>query len=135
VFCAFSTPSTLWAVPTLTLRACSISTPKASHIAISNPRYAILLEFSPMDDSDTNFIPQNVLLTKDDPPIVKVADFGLAKAVDSLTMLRVRSLARCLFALTAGGALTCIISLFSLYRRCVGRPITSRLKSSRTVCE
>jgi serine/threonine protein kinase len=32
---------------------------------------------------------QNVLLTKDDPPIVKVADFGLAKVVDSLTMLRV----------------------------------------------
>jgi serine/threonine protein kinase len=55
-----------------------------------------------MDDSDTDFIPQNVLLTKDDPPIVKVADFGLAKAVDSLTMLRVRSLTCCLFALTAG---------------------------------
>jgi len=55
-----------------------------------------------MDDSDTDFIPQNVLLTKDDPPIVKVADFGLAKAVDSLTMLRVRSLACCLFALTVG---------------------------------
>jgi hypothetical protein len=33
-----------------------------------------------------------VLLTKDDPPNVKVADFGLAKAVDSLTMLRVRPL-------------------------------------------
>lgn len=32
--------------------------------------------------------PENVLLTRDDPPIVKVADFGLAKAVDSLTMLR-----------------------------------------------
>jgi len=32
---------------------------------------------------------QNVLLTTDDPPIVKVADFGLAKVVDSLTMLRV----------------------------------------------
>ncbi|KAG5653051.1 hypothetical protein H0H81_002568 [Sphagnurus paluster] len=32
--------------------------------------------------------PENVLLTKDDPPIVKVADFGLAKFVDSLTMLR-----------------------------------------------
>ncbi|KAI9455891.1 kinase-like protein [Russula earlei] len=32
--------------------------------------------------------PENVLLTKDDPPIVKVADFGLAKVVDSLTMLR-----------------------------------------------
>jgi ser/thr/tyr protein kinase RAD53 len=34
-------------------------------------------------------IAQNVLLTRDNPPIVKVADFGLAKAVDSLTMLRV----------------------------------------------
>lgn len=33
--------------------------------------------------------PENVLLTKDDPPIVKVADFGLAKVVDSLTVLRV----------------------------------------------
>lgn len=35
---------------------------------------------------------QNVLLTKDNPPKVKVADFGLAKFVDSLTMLRVRFL-------------------------------------------
>lgn len=33
--------------------------------------------------------PENVLLTRDDPPIVKVADFGLAKVVDSLTALRV----------------------------------------------
>ncbi|KAJ7213007.1 kinase-like domain-containing protein [Mycena pura] len=32
--------------------------------------------------------PENVLLTKDDPPIVKVADFGLAKIVDSMTMLK-----------------------------------------------
>ncbi len=32
--------------------------------------------------------PENILLTKDEPPVVKVADFGLAKAVDSLTMLR-----------------------------------------------
>ncbi|KXN90631.1 putative serine/threonine-protein kinase fhkC [Leucoagaricus sp. SymC.cos] len=33
--------------------------------------------------------PENVLLTKDDPPLVKVADFGLAKAVrDDETMLR-----------------------------------------------
>ncbi|GJE90075.1 forkhead associated domain and Pkinase domain-containing protein [Phanerochaete sordida] len=32
--------------------------------------------------------PENVLLTTDNPPIVKVADFGLAKAIDSLTMLR-----------------------------------------------
>ncbi|KAJ7681970.1 hypothetical protein DFH06DRAFT_1075569 [Mycena polygramma] len=32
--------------------------------------------------------PENVLLTKDNPPIVKVADFGLAKVVSSLTMLR-----------------------------------------------
>ncbi|KAG5342978.1 hypothetical protein C0989_005927 [Termitomyces sp. Mn162] len=30
----------------------------------------------------------NVLLTKDSPPKVKVADFGLAKFVDSLTMLK-----------------------------------------------
>jgi serine/threonine/tyrosine protein kinase RAD53 len=33
---------------------------------------------------------QNILLTTDNPPIVKVADFGLAKLVDSQTMLRVR---------------------------------------------
>ncbi|KAJ3553328.1 hypothetical protein NM688_g3677 [Phlebia brevispora] len=32
--------------------------------------------------------PENVLLTNDVPPVVKVADFGLAKAIDSLTMLR-----------------------------------------------
>lgn len=32
--------------------------------------------------------PENVLLTKDVPPVVKVADFGLAKAVHSETMLR-----------------------------------------------
>ncbi|KAJ7502439.1 kinase-like domain-containing protein [Mycena galericulata] len=32
--------------------------------------------------------PENVLLTKDEPPIVKVADFGLAKIVDSMTMLK-----------------------------------------------
>ncbi|KAJ7587086.1 CAMK/RAD53 protein kinase [Mycena floridula] len=32
--------------------------------------------------------PENVLLTKDDPPIVKVADFGLAKVADNATMLR-----------------------------------------------
>ncbi|KAI8972182.1 Pkinase-domain-containing protein [Trametes punicea] len=32
--------------------------------------------------------PENVLLTDDQPPIVKVADFGLAKVIDSMTMLR-----------------------------------------------
>ncbi|CDO76220.1 hypothetical protein BN946_scf184894.g9 [Trametes cinnabarina] len=32
--------------------------------------------------------PENVLLTADDPPVVKVADFGLAKVIDSMTMLR-----------------------------------------------
>ncbi|KAJ8518308.1 hypothetical protein ONZ45_g4597 [Pleurotus djamor] len=32
--------------------------------------------------------PENILLTNDTPPRVKVADFGLAKVVDSLTMLR-----------------------------------------------
>lgn len=31
-----------------------------------------------------------MLLTSDDPPIVKVADFGLAKVVDSYTFLKVR---------------------------------------------
>ncbi|TDL21737.1 Pkinase-domain-containing protein [Rickenella mellea] len=32
--------------------------------------------------------PENILVTKDDPPVVKVADFGLAKAVDSMTQFR-----------------------------------------------
>ncbi|KAG6842080.1 hypothetical protein C0991_002734 [Blastosporella zonata] len=32
--------------------------------------------------------PENILLTKDNPPKVKVADFGLAKYVDNQTMLR-----------------------------------------------
>ncbi|KAG6837710.1 hypothetical protein H0H93_003512 [Arthromyces matolae] len=32
--------------------------------------------------------PENVLLTKDEPPKVKVADFGLAKFVDNMTMLK-----------------------------------------------
>ncbi|KAJ3802182.1 CAMK/RAD53 protein kinase [Lentinula aff. detonsa] len=32
--------------------------------------------------------PENILLTKSDPPNVKVADFGLAKAIDSQTMLK-----------------------------------------------
>ncbi|KAL0956927.1 hypothetical protein HGRIS_003031 [Hohenbuehelia grisea] len=32
--------------------------------------------------------PENILLTKDTPPRIKVADFGLAKIVDSVTMLR-----------------------------------------------
>ncbi|PIL29680.1 transporter [Ganoderma sinense ZZ0214-1] len=32
--------------------------------------------------------PENVLLTDDKPPVVKVADFGLAKVIDSMTMLR-----------------------------------------------
>ncbi|KAI0646002.1 Pkinase-domain-containing protein [Trametes meyenii] len=32
--------------------------------------------------------PENVLLTDDQPPVVKVADFGLAKVIDSMTMLR-----------------------------------------------
>ncbi|KAF9478621.1 Pkinase-domain-containing protein [Pholiota conissans] len=32
--------------------------------------------------------PENVLLTLDKPPIIKIADFGLAKVVNSVTMLR-----------------------------------------------
>ena len=36
--------------------------------------------------------PENVLLTDDQPPVVKVADFGLAKVIDSMTMLRVRAI-------------------------------------------
>lgn len=38
--------------------------------------------------------PENVLLTDDQPPMVKVADFGLAKVVDSMTMLRVSGIDR-----------------------------------------
>ena len=45
-------PLTLWAVPTLMLRTYSISTPKASDIVISNLRYTVPVEFSPMDNSD-----------------------------------------------------------------------------------
>ena len=30
-------------------------------------------------------------MTDDNPPVVKVADFGLAKVIDSMTMLRVRA--------------------------------------------
>ena len=43
--------------------------------------------------------PENVMLTSDNPPMVKVADFGLAKAVDSMTMLRVSgtSSVRCVY--------------------------------------
>jgi serine/threonine/tyrosine protein kinase RAD53 len=44
--------------------------------------------FLPVSHTILNIF-QNVLLTTDKPPIVKVADFGLAKVVDSLTMLRV----------------------------------------------
>ncbi|KAI0369625.1 kinase-like protein [Pilatotrama ljubarskyi] len=32
--------------------------------------------------------PENVLLTKDVPPVVKVADFGVAKAIDGQTLLK-----------------------------------------------
>jgi len=32
--------------------------------------------------------PENVLLTSDNPPVLKVADFGLAKAVDSMTKFK-----------------------------------------------
>ena len=76
-----------------------MSTKWASPTAISSPRYAVSAEFAPPTPlSNLYSIAQNVLLTKDDPPIVKVADFGLAKAVDSFTMLRVRFFAGCLFA-------------------------------------
>ena len=83
----------------LTPYACSMSTRRVSPTAISSPRYAVSAEsVSATRPYDTYSIPQNVLLTKDNPPIVKVADFGLAKAVDSFTMLRVGSVARALSA-------------------------------------
>ncbi|KAI0355788.1 kinase-like protein [Trametes cingulata] len=34
--------------------------------------------------------PENVLLTRDNPPVVKVADFGVAKAIDGHTLLKTR---------------------------------------------
>lgn len=67
--------------------------------------------------------PENVLLTKDEPPIVKVADFGLAKVVDSLTVLRVSS-ASSLFRLLLH------LMLFDLHRRCVAHRATSPQRSS-----
>lgn len=36
--------------------------------------------------------PENILLTDDEPPVVKIADFGLAKAVDSMTKFMVSCL-------------------------------------------
>jgi serine/threonine/tyrosine protein kinase RAD53 len=68
--------------------------------------------------------PENVLLTKDDPPIVKVADFGLAKVVDSLTALRVSS---------TSSSLWLVLSYFALsdfHRRCVAHQVTSPQRSS-----
>jgi serine/threonine/tyrosine protein kinase RAD53 len=67
--------------------------------------------------------PENVLLTKDDPPIVKVADFGLAKVVDSLTVLRVSSTSSLL-------QLLLYFMLFDLHRRCVAHQATSPQRSS-----
>ena len=66
--------------------------------------------------------PENVLLTNDSPPQVKVADFGLAKAIDSLTMLRV---SHC--CLRSSHPLICI------YRLCAVRRVTwHRRLSPRT---
>ena len=67
--------------------------PKGSRIAISSPRYYASVDRA-LAKADDGFPAQNVLLTRDNPPNVKVADFGLAKVVDSLTMLRVRRLFR-----------------------------------------
>lgn len=41
------------------------------------------------------FTTQNVLLTSENPPTVKVADFGLAKVVDGETFLKVSNLFFC----------------------------------------
>jgi len=62
-----------------------------SPTAISSSRCAVSAEFTPpIPQSDSTQF-RRTCLTKDDPLIVKVADFGLAKAVDSFAMLRVRS--------------------------------------------
>ncbi len=84
--------------PTLTSPACSMSMKRASPTAISSSRYAVSAEFAPPIPLSDNTQFRRTCLTKDDPLIVKVADFGLAKAVDSFAMLRVRSFARYLFA-------------------------------------
>ena len=62
--------------------------------------------------------PENILLTRDDPPILKIADFGLAKAVDSMTRFRVRLY----FQLSSS---PCLI----LDRQCAVLQFTSLLKS------
>jgi len=69
-----------------------------SPTAISSSRYAVSAEFAPPIPQSDNTQFRRTCLTKDDPLIVRVADFGLAKAVDSFAMLRVRSFARYLFA-------------------------------------
>ena len=84
--------------PTLTSPACSMSMKRASPTAISSSRYAVSAEFAPPIPLSDNTQFRRTCLTKDDPLIVKVADFGLAKAVDSFAMLGVRSFARYLFA-------------------------------------
>jgi len=85
-------------VPTLTSHACSMSMKRGSPTAISSSRYTVSAEFAPPIPLSDNTQFRRTCLTKDDPVIVKVADFGLARAVDSFAMLRVRSFARYLFA-------------------------------------
>lgn len=60
--------------------------------------------------------PENVLLTNDDPPIVKVADFGLAKAIDGESILKVCR--RSFSGLGDGGSCT----IDGLWNACLSRP-------------
>ena len=72
--------ATLVVYPCQRHRTSRSQTRGTSHIPLSSSVILILLRI------------QNVLLTSDNPPIVKVADFGLAKVVDSLTFLKVVTL-------------------------------------------
>ncbi len=67
---------------------------------------------------------ENILLTVDDPPIVKVADFGLAKVVGAYSNLHVRPI-----------LLSCSLDAEATHRAGVALAITSRQRFWKaTVC-
>ncbi|KAJ7049936.1 kinase-like domain-containing protein [Mycena amicta] len=68
------------------LQRSGLSEPMARHITYQLCQALAYIHSKGITHRDLK--PENVLLTKDDPPIIKVADFGLAKIVDSMTMLR-----------------------------------------------
>jgi hypothetical protein len=92
-------PSTPYLIPrtltsSLAVRPLQRHNPSGSQTRGTSSR----LNFS-LDTSDAHRVTQNMRLTRNDPPVVKVADFGLAKATDGLTMIRVRPSASGLFAI------------------------------------